>query len=83
MDFTLSPEIEDLRLRARTFVGTMGIPEDEATGGAAIHQAQRLARAVTIRQGRGSVLLARPARNPGWSEVGGRVVAEPLRIVEL
>jgi predicted PhzF superfamily epimerase YddE/YHI9 len=70
-------------LRARTFVGRMGIPEDEATGAAAIHQAQRLARPVTIRQGRGSVIHARPAQTPGWSEVGGLVVAEPLRVIEL
>ncbi|HET9170452.1 MAG TPA: PhzF family phenazine biosynthesis protein [Actinospica sp.] len=70
-------------LRARTFVGTMGIPEDEATGAAAIHQAQRLGRPVTIRQGRGSVLRARPAETPGWSEVGGLVVAEPARVIEL
>ncbi|MBR7831365.1 PhzF family phenazine biosynthesis protein [Actinospica sp. MGRD01-02] len=70
-------------LRARTFVGRMGIPEDEATGAAAIHQAQRLSRPVTIRQGRGSVIHARPAAAAGWSEVGGRVVAEPARLVEL
>ncbi len=70
-------------LRARTFVGRMGIPEDEATGAAAIHQAQRLARPVTIRQGRGSVIHARPARAVGWSEVGGLVVAEPARVIEL
>jgi predicted PhzF superfamily epimerase YddE/YHI9 len=70
-------------LRARTFVGRMGIPEDEATGAAAIHQAQRLARPVTIRQGRGSVIHARPAQTAGWSEVGGLVVAEPVRVIEL
>lgn len=70
-------------LRARTFVGRIGIPEDEATGAAAIHQAQRLGRPVTIRQGRGSVIHTRPAQAPGWSEVGGRVVAEPSRVVEL
>jgi len=70
-------------LRARTFVGALGIPEDEATGAAALHQAQRLGREVTIRQGRGSVLHVRPAQAPGWSEVGGRVVAEPVRVIEL
>jgi predicted PhzF superfamily epimerase YddE/YHI9 len=70
-------------LRARTFVGAMGIPEDEATGSAGMLQAQRLGREATIRQGRGSVLHVRPAEQPGWSEVGGRVVAEPVRVVEL
>jgi predicted PhzF superfamily epimerase YddE/YHI9 len=70
-------------LRARTFVSRLGIPEDEATGAAALHQAQRLGRGLTIRQGRGSVIHARPAQEAGWSEVGGRVVAEPTRVVEL
>lgn len=70
-------------LRARTFAGRMGIAEDEATGSAAMLQAQRLARPLTIRQGRGSVIHARPAAAPGWSEVGGRVVAEPSRVVAL
>lgn len=70
-------------LRARTFVGALGIPEDEATGAAALLQAQLQGREVTIRQGRGSVLRTRPAREPGWSEVGGHVVTEPTRIVEL
>ena len=70
-------------LRARTFVGAVGVPEDEATGSAAMLQAQRLGREATIHQGRGSVLHVRPAQEPGWSEVGGRVVAEPTRVIEL
>lgn len=70
-------------LRARTFAGSMGVAEDEATGSAALRQAQLQGREVTIRQGRGSVLRARPAREAGWAEVGGRVVAEPTRIIEL
>ena len=70
-------------LRARTFVGALGIPEDEATGAAALLQAQLQGREVTIRQGRGSVLRTRPSREPGWSEVGGHVVTEPTRIIEL
>lgn len=70
-------------LRARTFAGSMGIAEDEATGSAAMLQAQRHGRALTIRQGRGSVISARPAEKPGWSEVGGLVAAEPVRVVEL
>ena len=69
-------------LRARTFAGAIDVPEDEATGSAGMLQAQRLGRAVTIRQGRGSVLHVRPARQPGWSELGGRVAAEPSRVVD-
>lgn len=70
-------------MRARTFVSAMGIPEDEATGAAALRQAQRQGRELTIRQGRGSVLYARPAARSGWSEIGGRVVAEPGRVIDL
>lgn len=70
-------------LRVRSFAGAVGILEDEATGSAAMLQAQRLGRELTIRQGRGSLLHARPAQRPGWSEVGGRVVAEPDRVVEV
>ena len=70
-------------LRARTFAGAVGVPEDEATGSAGLLQAQRLGREATIRQGRGSVLHVRPAALPGWSEVGGRVVADPTRVIDL
>ncbi len=70
-------------LRARTFVGSMGLREDEATGSAAMLQARRHGRELTIRQGRGSVIRVRPAAREGWSEVGGRVAGEPERIVEL
>jgi predicted PhzF superfamily epimerase YddE/YHI9 len=61
----------------------MGLGEDEATGSAALLQAQRHGRELTIRQGRGSVLRARPAAAAGWSEVGGRVADDRERIVEL
>lgn len=70
-------------LRARTFAAALGMGEDEATGSAALLQAQRHGRELIIRQGRGSVLHARPAAQPGWSEVGGRVVDDRERIVEL
>ena len=70
-------------LRARTFAGAVGVPEDEATGSAGLLQAQRLGREATIHQGRGSVLHVRPAALPGWSEVGGRVVADPTRVIDL
>jgi predicted PhzF superfamily epimerase YddE/YHI9 len=70
-------------LRARNFASAFGVPEDEATGSAAVHLAQLHGRAITIRQGRGSVITARPAEQPGWSEIGGRVVAEGQRSVTL
>jgi len=71
------------QVRARTFAAALGMGEDEATGSAALLQAQRHGRELTIRQGRGSVLHARPAARPGWSEVGGRVVDRRERRVGL
>jgi predicted PhzF superfamily epimerase YddE/YHI9 len=58
--------------RARCFVPEAGIAEDEATGSAALGLAARLDRPIAVRQGRGSVLVARPTA-AGWAEVGGRV----------
>ncbi|MBS2963154.1 PhzF family phenazine biosynthesis protein [Actinocrinis puniceicyclus] len=70
-------------VRARTFAGDVAVPEDEATGSAAIRLADLLRRPITVRQGRGSVLHARPAAEPGWAEVGGRVVSDGWRRVTL
>lgn len=60
-------------VRSRAFPTALGISEDEATGAAAMRLSERLARAVTIWQGVGSQLLARPGPD-GSIEVGGRVV---------
>ena len=70
-------------VRARTFCTSLGIPEDEATGSAAMHLTYRLGRPLTIRQGRGSVLEARPAAEPGSAEIGGRVTSDGMRTVKL
>jgi predicted PhzF superfamily epimerase YddE/YHI9 len=59
-------------LRARVFVDEEGIPEDEATGAAALRLGAELGRPIEIRQGEGSVLHARPGPD-GTIEVGGRV----------
>lgn len=59
-------------LRARVFVEEEGIPEDEATGAAALRMAALLGRELEIHQGEGSVLYARPGSD-GTVEVGGRV----------
>jgi predicted PhzF superfamily epimerase YddE/YHI9 len=71
------------RIRARTFCANIGVPEDEATGSAAIRLADKLQRPITVQQGRGSVLYARPAAEPGWAQVGGRVVSDGFRSVTL
>jgi predicted PhzF superfamily epimerase YddE/YHI9 len=59
-------------VRSRVFVPEEGIPEDEATGAAALRLCAKLGRPIEIRQGVGSLLLARPGED-GTVEVGGRV----------
>ncbi len=65
-------------VRARCFIEEAGIAEDEATGAAAIALVGRLGRPVTIHQGRGSVLEARPLGD-GRVEVGGAVRLDEVR----
>lgn len=59
-------------IRERVFVPEAGIAEDEATGAAAMRLVAQLDREIEIRQGRGSVLYARPLK-AGVVEIGGRV----------
>ena len=63
------------RVRARVFAPAFGIAEDEATGAAAVRLVSRLGSPVTIRQGAGSLLRARPGPD-GTAEVGGEVALE-------
>jgi predicted PhzF superfamily epimerase YddE/YHI9 len=65
-------------VRSRCFSLADGVGEDEATGSAAIMLAAALERPLTIRQGRGSLLDARPL-GEGRAEVGGRVVLDEVR----
>ena len=62
-------------IRKRVFVAEAGIPEDEATGAAAMLQVAELGREIEIRQGRGSVIYARPL-SADRVEIGGRVVLQ-------
>jgi predicted PhzF superfamily epimerase YddE/YHI9 len=64
-------------VRVRVFAPRVGVEEDEATGAHAVRLAARLGREVTIRQGRGSVILAEP-KSDGSVEIGGRV--EPVEV---
>lgn len=59
-------------IRSRVFVDDEGIPEDEATGAAALRMGEALGRPLEIHQGKGSLLLARPGPD-GTVEVGGLV----------
>lgn len=62
-------------IRARCFVDEAGIPEDEATGSAALRLCAELGREITVHQGRGSVIEARPL-DDGLVEIGGIVVRD-------
>jgi predicted PhzF superfamily epimerase YddE/YHI9 len=65
-------------VRARVFASRYGIAEDEATGAAAARLVSRLGRPVTIRQGVGSLLHARPGPD-GPAAVGGDAVLAEVR----
>jgi predicted PhzF superfamily epimerase YddE/YHI9 len=62
-------------VRSRVFAPGVGIVEDEATGSAATRVVAALGQAVTIHQGKGSVLHARPGPEH-TVDVGGRVVLQ-------
>ena len=65
-------------VRSRCLSLDDGVGEDEATGSAAIMLCAELGRELTIHQGRGSLLHARPL-GEGRAEVGGRVVLDEVR----
>ncbi len=65
-------------VRSRCFSLADGVGEDEATGSAAIMLCAALDRELTIHQGEGSLLYARPL-GEGRAEVGGRVVLDEVR----
>jgi len=65
-------------VRSRCYALEDGVGEDEATGSAALMLATERDRPLTIHQGRGSVLDARPLGD-GRAEVGGRVVLDETR----
>jgi predicted PhzF superfamily epimerase YddE/YHI9 len=66
------------RIRARGLYPSLGIAEDEATGAAALALCAELGRPIEVRQGRGSLIRARPRRD-GRVEVGGVTELAELR----
>jgi predicted PhzF superfamily epimerase YddE/YHI9 len=60
-------------LRARMFAMNLGVPEDEATGSAAIRITDHLSRDLRITQGKGSIIQTTWSPE-GWVRVAGRVV---------
>jgi predicted PhzF superfamily epimerase YddE/YHI9 len=65
-------------IRARSFAPGAGIAEDEAPGSAALALSAQLGRPITINQGQGSLLIARPL-DDGRAEVGGQVALDEVR----
>jgi predicted PhzF superfamily epimerase YddE/YHI9 len=68
-------------IRARVFASWAGVPEDPATGSAALRLVDELQRPVRILQGQGCVIQARPGKADGTAEVGGLVVEDAMRSV--
>jgi predicted PhzF superfamily epimerase YddE/YHI9 len=64
--------------RARVFGPRIGVPEDEATGSAAVRLCLALDRPLTIHQGRGSLIHAHPVGD-GCAEIGGRSALDETR----
>lgn len=67
-------------IRSRMFAPELGVPEDEATGAAAVRITDKLRRSLLITQGRGSQLHTKYSPE-GWIEVGGHVVADESRVI--
>jgi predicted PhzF superfamily epimerase YddE/YHI9 len=68
-------------LRARMFAASLGVPEDEATGAAAVRITDYLSRDLTIVQGKGSVIQTRWSAD-GWVRVAGRVVSDGIKQID-
>ncbi len=65
-------------LRARMFAPNLGVPEDEATGAAAVRMTDYLSRDLSITQGKGSKIETQ-WHPDGWVKVAGRVVDDGTR----
>jgi predicted PhzF superfamily epimerase YddE/YHI9 len=68
-------------LRSRMFAANLGVPEDEATGAAAVRITDYLSRDLTIVQGKGSVIHTQWSAE-GWVRIAGRVVSDGIRQID-
>ena len=68
-------------IRSRMFAVGLGVPEDEATGAAAVRITDYLSRDLTIVQGKGSVITTQWSAD-GWVSVAGRVVDDGTRQID-
>jgi predicted PhzF superfamily epimerase YddE/YHI9 len=68
-------------IRSRMFATDLGVPEDEATGAAAVRITDYLSRDLTIVQGKGSYIHT--AWSPeGWVRIAGRVVSDGTKQID-
>lgn len=65
-------------LRSRVFAANLGVPEDEATGSAAMRITDYLSHDLRIAQGKGSVIETK-WNAEGWVGLAGRVVNDGVR----
>jgi predicted PhzF superfamily epimerase YddE/YHI9 len=63
------------------FAANLGVPEDEATGAAAVRITEHLSRDLTIVQGRGSLIETQWSPE-GWVRVAGRVVSDGVQQID-
>lgn len=68
-------------LRSRVFAAHLGIPEDEATGAAAVRITDYLSSDLVITQGKGSQITTKWSPE-GWVRVAGRTVDDGVRQVD-
>ena len=68
-------------LRSRMFAANLGVPEDEATGAAAVRITDYLSRDLTIVQGKGSVIHTQWSPE-GWVRIAGRVVSDGMKQID-
>ena len=67
-------------LRSRLFAANVGVPEDEATGAAAVRITDYLSRDLSITQGKGS-MIGTVWDPQGWVQIAGRVINDVVRQV--
>jgi len=68
-------------IRSRMFASHLGVPEDEATGAAAVRITDYLSRNLEIVQGKGSMISTEWSPE-GWVRVAGRVVSDGTKQID-
>lgn len=68
-------------IRSRMFAPDLGVPEDEATGAAAVRITDYLSRDLTIVQGKGSLIYTTWTPE-GWVRIAGRVASDGHRTLD-